>query len=267
MVEGLSRLPWKVCVALAPLAWLGFHLLSKIEAPDALTLGDMGGSVFVMMLKTVGLFGQFLAPAALLFAALVSKLGQRRRAALLKESQARQGSASLQQLTWRQFEQLVAAHFERQGYTVHITPDGADGGVDVVARKGSETFLIQCKQWRATQIGVSVVRELFGVMTARGATGAYVVSIGAFSKDAKAFAEGRNIELVDARTLIPATAATQNQNTPQISSPTAPHTTVPSCPKCGAGTTRRVARQGANTGQAFYGCSSYPKCRGTLPIT
>ncbi len=62
----------------------------------------------------------------------------------------------------------MGAHFERLGYGVTFTPDGADGGVDVIARKSSETFLIQCKQWRATQIGVSVARELFGVMAARG---------------------------------------------------------------------------------------------------
>ena len=265
-IQALSRLPWRVCLALAPIAWFGFHLLSNIESSPALTMGGMGSTVFTAAVKTIGLFGQIIAPAALLLAALISWLGQRRRAALLEQTKARHGSAPLQQLTWRQFEQLVAAHFERKGYTVQVTPDGADGGVDVVARKGSETFLIQCKQWRATQIGVSVVRELFGVMTARGSTGAYVVSIGAFSKDAKAFAEGRNIELVDAHTLLPAAASPQSGAATLSPPKTSTHAAIPTCPKCGADMARRVARQAANSGQAFYGCSTYPKCRGTLPI-
>jgi len=39
---------------------------------------------------------------------------------------------------------------------------GPDGGVDLVLRKGSEATVVQCKQYRATQVGVAVVRELFG---------------------------------------------------------------------------------------------------------
>ncbi|MBC7944771.1 MAG: restriction endonuclease, partial [Burkholderiales bacterium] len=45
-------------------------------------------------------------------------------------------------------------------------------------------------------VGVDVVRELFGVMAARGAVGGFVVTAGNFSADARAFAEGRNIDLI-----------------------------------------------------------------------
>jgi len=37
----------------------------------------------------------------------------------------------------------------------------------------------------------------------------------------------------------------------------------PSCPKCGASMIRRQAKSGANAGNYFWGCSNYPKCRGT----
>lgn len=267
-VEALARLPWQVCIALAAVAWFGFHLLAQIEPSTARNVGEMGDAVGGMIFKTAGMLLQYLAPLALLLAALMSWIGKRRRAALLAETEKRADSAPLQQLTWREFEQLVAAHFERLGYMVSLTQEGADGGVDVIARKGNEIFLIQCKQWRATQVGVSVVRELFGVMAARGATGAFVVSIGAFSKDAEAFAEGRNIELVDANSLLraaspPATEAALYQvETPKVSSPNG---TV--CPVCGAAMVRRVAKQGANRGQPFFGCSTFPKCRATAPIS
>jgi predicted RNA-binding Zn-ribbon protein involved in translation (DUF1610 family) len=36
-----------------------------------------------------------------------------------------------------------------------------------------------------------------------------------------------------------------------------------SCPKCGSDLVLRVAKQGVNKGNQFYGCSSYPKCRYT----
>lgn len=38
---------------------------------------------------------------------------------------------------------------------------------------------------------------------------------------------------------------------------------APACPKCGSPMVTRVARQGANVGQSFWGCSQYPKCQGT----
>ena len=40
----------------------------------------------------------------------------------------------------------------------------------------------------------------------------------------------------------------------------------PSCPRCGAGMIERTARKGKNAGQAFLGCSNYPKCYGTREI-
>jgi len=42
---------------------------------------------------------------------------------------------------------------------------------------------------------------------------------------------------------------------------------APACPKCGKPMRRRTARQGARAGQAFWGCSGYPDCRGIVPIS
>ena len=201
-VEILSRLPWQACLILAFVSWLGFHQLAQIELPKPTTVSGLGAAYGPMMARTLGMFMQLIAPAACVFAALISWVGKRRRTKLLADAETRTTAAPLAQLTWKEFEQLVGAHFERLGYSVRFTPDGADGGVDVVASKGAEIFLIQCKQWRATQVGVGVVRELFGLIAARGATGGYVVSIGPFTPDARAFAEGRNIELVDANQLL-----------------------------------------------------------------
>jgi hypothetical protein len=75
--------------------------------------------------------------------------------------------------------------------------EDADGGIDLVLSKGGEKFLVQCKQWRAFKVGVEVVRELYGVMAARGAAGGFVVTSGRFTDDAAAFASGRNVTLVD----------------------------------------------------------------------
>ena len=50
----------------------------------------------------------------------------------------------------------------------------------------------------------------------------------------------------------------------QQESPAAPE--VPLCPLCNQPMRQRTARQGPHVGDPFWGCSGYPKCRGTRPV-
>lgn len=43
-----------------------------------------------------------------------------------------------------------------------------------------------------------------------------------------------------------------------------PPSTSPPCPKCGAEMVRRTAKSGKHAGQVFWGCSTFPKCRGAM---
>jgi ssDNA-binding Zn-finger/Zn-ribbon topoisomerase 1 len=38
----------------------------------------------------------------------------------------------------------------------------------------------------------------------------------------------------------------------------------PACPKCGSSMVKRKARKGKYAGNEFYGCPTYPKCRGMI---
>ena len=40
---------------------------------------------------------------------------------------------------------------------------------------------------------------------------------------------------------------------------------LPECPECGRAMVNRTARRGPNNGRDFWGCTSYPKCKGTRP--
>ena len=42
--------------------------------------------------------------------------------------------------------------------------------------------------------------------------------------------------------------------------------TVPHCPVCNALMVKRLARRGVSAGSSFWGCSNYPKCRGTRAV-
>ena len=41
---------------------------------------------------------------------------------------------------------------------------------------------------------------------------------------------------------------------------------APGCPRCGADMVLRTARRGANQGNQFWGCSTFPKCRNTIAL-
>jgi len=57
-------------------------------------------------------------------------------------------------------------------------------------------------------------------------------------------------------------ASVRNAGGPEIHSRLDARST-PDCPTCGASMVRRVAKKGSNAGEAFWGCTRFPQCRGT----
>ncbi|MFA1722707.1 restriction endonuclease [Xanthomonas campestris] len=194
-------------------------------------------------------------------AALFSYLGTRSRRRFLET---RTTLESLAAGGWRQFEQLVGEAFRRQGYSVEETGlGGADGGIDLILRKDGRRTLVQCKQWKRQQVGVSVVREMFGLLAHHQAHAVKIACIGIYTKDAERFAQGKPIELIGGEQLLAMIRAVQLTIAPQVVPllvTTAP--TVPSqanCPCCGS---LLVQRRNRRASEQFLGCSQFPKCRG-----
>lgn len=280
-------LPWWAGVALALVAYVVLHGVAVQQVTLAVVPGQLGSSIAATLLSSLASVGQYVLPIICLAAALGSALGRRKRQALVTTVTSNQAANALDGMTWREFEILVGEAFRLQGYQVVETGGGgADGGVDLVLRKDRETFVVQCKQWRAYKVGVTVVRELFGVMAARGAAGGFVVTSGRFTREATEFASGRNLRLIEGPALmglIKQAQASRASATPKATTPAqtaAPRATVPepvatpattahdslSCPKCGSDMVRRTAKRGTNTGEAFWGCQTYPTCRGVRPV-
>jgi hypothetical protein len=69
------------------------------------------------------------------------------------------------------------------------------------------------------------------------------------------------------RGLIRVIRASREKRRPQTSAvSTDLSETVPHCPVCNALMVKRLARRGVSTGSSFWGCSNYPKCRGTRAL-
>jgi restriction system protein len=215
LLDDLMTLPWWFNLALAAVVYFGLKFyLPTVEFQSPAFQGI--GKVFPNM---AGMFASIF-----VFTAALSAYHAWRRGELLD----RQTSVkSIKAVSWKDFEYLVSEAYRRQGYSVQEnTGSGADGGVDLVLGKDGKRILVQCKNWRSSKVGVSTVRELFGVVTAEGASEGIVVCSGKYTNDALDFAKGKPITLVDGAAL--ARLIDDVQKLPQI------QTTVKdtACPVC-----------------------------------
>jgi restriction system protein len=267
LIEITSKLPWWVGVVLAIVAYVWLHSVATSEVTAVVQPGKMGDFISQNLYKTLASVGQYLLPFAFSVGAAMSAYGRYKRRALHEQVAASPNRGALNDMNWQQFEALVGEAFRHKGYAVTETGGGgADGGIDLALKKEGETFLVQCKQWKATKVGVTTVRELYGVMAANGATGGFVVTSGVFTDEARAFATGQNIELMDGKALH---ALIRGVTVPSKAAPvlqTVATASEPACPVCQSAMVKRIAKRGANSGNAFWGCSQYPGCKGTRAI-
>ena len=97
-------------------------------------------------------------------------------------------------LSPRQFEELVAELFLREGFDVEITPERKDGGRDVLAVKhsdlGAHLYLAECKRYSPTRpVGVEYIRSLYGVVETERATRGIIATTSYFTKGAKSLSQ------------------------------------------------------------------------------
>lgn len=272
MMDFVALLPWWGGVAIAVIGYLVLHRMAAPVNVGAVQPGQVGQLMTASVMTALATVGQYLVPPVCLAGAAMSFIRRKRREALITDVARSKSANALDGMSWHEFEMLVGEAYALQGYRVTETGGGgADGGVDLVLTKGGEKFFVQCKQWKAYKVGVEVVRELYGVMAAKGATGGFVVTSGRFTDDAKAFADGRNVQLVDGNKLfamikqVKVSQATKPP--PTVAAPVqAKAATEPTCPECGSCMVKRTARKGGNAGGEFWGCSRFPTCRGVRPI-
>jgi restriction system protein len=274
IVDLVAMMPWWAGVALALVFYVVLHPIASTPVGALTTPGQAGNLAVTAVFKGLAGVGQYILPLICLVGAVISAVRRSKRKTLITDVAASKAWQPLEGITWKEFEILVGEAFRLQGYQVTENhAGGTDGGIDLVLRKGGEKFFVQCKQWRALSVGVTIVRELYGVMAAERAVGGFVVTSGKFTKDAEEFAKGRNVELIDGPRLMTMIRAAQAARKSPLAAPRpvptkpiaapSPIAATPACPVCSKAMVQRTAKKGANAGQAFWGCSGYPSCRGT----
>lgn len=243
-VDLLFDAPWWVSLIVAAVVYLMIgHLLPYIETNNQLI--NMMFNAFAINAPYFAIFILLIAP--------FSFINTRRKA---KQLDNQKSIETIRQLHWRNFEELVAEAYRRQGYRVTEGGYGADGGIDLELRKDSEVTLVQCKQWKTQKVGVNVVREMFGVLTASDADTVIIICSGRFTQQAEDFASDKSIQLMAGNELL--SLIKDLQTSPKIES-----NKETLCPRCGSELVERKAKRGNNAGNTFLGCSSFPKCRYT----
>jgi restriction system protein len=266
ILDILTTLPWWVSVIVSLSAYIGLKYIVPALSTD---------NIYLQGFQTALPNFAHIFALVLLVPAPISAFNAWHKRKLLDNQKNIQ---TIRNLSWREFELLVAEAYRRQGYSV-IENDiaGPDGGIDVRLKKSGSLHIVQCKNWKSVKVGVKVVREMYGVMVAEHASSVKIIISGMFTQEAKNFANGKPIDLIDGVQL-EALIANVQISTPQINPTPTPAESITSiapiktkeesksCPKCSNVLILRTAKKGKNAGGQFWGCSSYPKCRHTQSV-
>ena len=282
----LAHLPWWLCLGLSVASFAYFRTIDTTpkttnpanaeQVAEMIESGILGGLVLV---------AQHAIPILFLAAAGLSFFARAHRKALLRRVEQARSLEALQMMTWQEFELLVGEAFRRRGFGIQEQGgEGPDGGVDLVLNKSGKRYLVQCKQWKVTTVGVDIVRQHYGVMAAARADGGFVVTSDRFTDAARQFAHGR-VTLIDGSELFnmiqetrggspsPAPASQTLAPVPENARDTAPtraplktnpqpEVSAPACPHCNSAMALRTSRKGPTMGNQFWGCTRFPACRG-----
>lgn len=171
----------------------------------------------------------------------------------------------LRDLEWKRFEDVCQRFYALKGIKSETTPLGPDGGIDIrLYQDGADkpTSIVQCKAWGGRNVGIKPVRELLGVMAHEKIEKAFFMASGNFTDEAKAFAQGNRITLINGEMLLTMIRRLpEDEQQTLLAFATDGDYRTPTCPSCGI-KMRRVP--GTNGRPDFWGCQNYPRCRQKL---
>ena len=164
----LLRKPWWMSLGIAA----GIAVVARLVLPEKYVIaGALGGIPFIV-LAAIAAGRQLRAPSA---ARVTSTL------------------ETVAAMSWREFSSALEDAFRRDGYAVARVP-GPQADFEIV--KAGRTSLVGCKRWKAASTGVEPLRDLDRAREAREAQESVYVAVGGFTDNARRFATGNRIRII-----------------------------------------------------------------------
>src|SRR5262245_65128129 len=110
-------------------------------------------------------------------------------------------ASNVRSMTAVTFKEFTASLFREMGYTVELTSETSDSGMDLLSRKNNQLIGVQCKRWN-TPVSDPIIRDFYSAIRSSEAQSGYVITTSAFTSHAYSFAEGKPIQLVDLEALL-----------------------------------------------------------------
>lgn len=288
--------PWWLCFLLAAMSYFLLDWLGAQRPDPRMAQGNMAGLTLLSLLRGLAFSGKYVVATLFVFVGILS--GMRHLAGVESRSRLRNdplwddspGSASnerrspdqhpavptsrwnidlIRAIEWKRFELLCAGYFEELAFRAQTVRGGPDGGIDVRLFTNASrhpAILVQCKAWRKVPVGVAIVREMLGVMTAENVKEGVIATSGTFTAEARGFAAGKEIMLIDGDDLLcKLLDLSPDRQRSLLEFTTKGDWWTPTCPSCGIGT-RMVLRKSKGQGESFWGCSTYPTCHSTMQV-
>ncbi len=137
----------------------------------------------------------FLTGMALLAYGLLREL---RRQRLMQAIALRTHSASeLLDMSGTRFDEMAVELYRSLGYQARRIRDRGRRGGDILLRgRGDRSWLIQCRGWQGP-VGEEAVQEFWEEIQRRKANGGILITSGVFSRQARDWAQGKHLSLME----------------------------------------------------------------------
>ena len=183
----LAQIPWWISVSLSA----SFYFFLQYGVPYFENQGSLVNEAHVSL-------GPVFAPVvalALLAPVTFSFLKSNKKKKL---HELREDIKAIKDLSWPELKDKVAEAYGLAGYQImENDPYTSDASVDLVLRKSANLYLLQSRYWRNRKVGLREVKKLSALMHEKQASGIFLLTTGIFTKNARRFAIGRPINLVD----------------------------------------------------------------------
>ena len=165
----LLRSPWWISLAVA----LALVLLARFVLPDEYVFYELSFAIPFVVTAAMSAWRQRDVPS---------------------ETRVESTIEAVSAMSWRDFSALIEQAYQRDGYTV----TRSNGAADFTLVKGNRTLLLCAKRWKAASHGLEPLRELDALRRAQEANEAIYVAAATVTDNARRFAAGNRITLLQA---------------------------------------------------------------------